>query len=110
MAESFDFLELFLRDEAAGHAALGFGDKAFAIFLGRLVRNPGRVVTLVARPFDVAAVDVHVDLIFALDGIAVPPTKRDTHAGSQTDCGVGLQGGTLRNGELKCACDHRCPG
>jgi len=40
----------------------------------------------------------------------VPPTKRDTHAGSQMDCRVGLQGGTLRNDKLKCACGHRRPG
>ena len=88
MTESFNFVELLLCDEAAGHAALGFGDVAFAIFLGRLVRNQGRVVTLVARPLDVAAVDVHVDLIFAFDRIAVPPTKRDTHVDIFAEAGV----------------------
>ena len=35
-----------------------------------------------ARPFDIAAMDVGIDLIFSLDGVAVPPTKRDTHDGS----------------------------
>jgi hypothetical protein len=54
--------------------------------------------------------DIGIDLIFSLDGIAVPPTKRDTHAGSQTDCGVGLQGGTLRNDKLKCETGHGRPG
>ena len=68
------------------------------------------MMALVAGPLDVAAMDIGIDLIFSLDGIAVPPTKRDTHAGSQTDCGVGLQGGTLRNDKLKCACGHRRPG
>ena len=68
------------------------------------------MMALVAGPLDVAAMDIGIDLIFSLDGIAVPPTKRDTHSGSQTDCGVGLQGGTQRNGELKYACGHRCPG
>jgi hypothetical protein len=54
--------------------------------------------------------DIGIDLIFSLDGIAVPPTKRDTHAGSQTDCGVGLQGGTLGNDKLKCETGHGRPG
>jgi len=85
--EAFDFFELLLRDEAAGDAFLGFVDEAFAVFVAGCVGEPGRMVTLVARPLDVAAVDFGVDLIFSLDGILVPPTERDTHRGSVGEAG-----------------------
>ena len=57
---------------------------------------------MVAGPLDVAAMDIGIDLIFSLDGIAVPPTKRDTHRGSQRDGGGVRQGGTPRTAKLKC--------
>ena len=98
MAEGLNFLELFLGDEAAWHATLGFGDEAFAIFFRWLVRNPGRVVTLVARPLNIAPVDVYVDLIFAFDRISVPPTKRDTHVGIFAEAGVSARANSAMTG------------
>jgi hypothetical protein len=40
---------------------------------------PRSVVTLVARPLDIATVHDGMDFIFPLFGILVPPTKHDTH-------------------------------
>jgi hypothetical protein len=43
-------------------------------------------------------VDVHVDLIFAFDRIAVPPTKRDTHVVIFAEAGVSARANSAITG------------
>ena len=56
LAQALDFFELTQRDQAARQAPLGFVDEPGPVFVAGFMRSPRRVVPLVARPFDVAAV------------------------------------------------------
>lgn len=81
-AEAFELVELFGGHEAAGDAFGGFVHEAVPEVAGDgLERFPRRVVALVTRPHDLAAVKNDQDLIFALFGIADPPTKFHCHDG-----------------------------
>lgn len=78
--QSFDLGELFRREQTTGDAPFGFGQQALPIILGGLVGLPGLMVTLLAGPDDVAAVDFRHDLIFSLFGIFGPPAEFCRHS------------------------------
>ncbi len=80
LAQPFNRLELLWRQQPARHPLAGFVQKLIPIGLRRSMLLPRRVVTLLASPRDVAAVNRRPDLKFSLFRICVPPTELRAHA------------------------------